>query len=71
MKTLGLCYFLWKKQGTLLIFGRGMLKAIRKAIQLRANSIFFFGQKMAREDGQVAPEFADAEEGDFLFLCYN
>jgi len=32
---------------------------------------FFFWQKMAREDGQVAPEFADAEEGDFLFLCYN
>ena len=45
MKTLGLCYFLWKKQGTLLIFGRGVLKAIWKAIQLRANSIFFLGRK--------------------------
>jgi len=45
-----------------------MLKAIWKAIQLRANSIFFFWQKMAREDGQVAPEFADAEEGDIFFM---
>jgi hypothetical protein len=26
---------------------------------------------MAREDGQVAPEFADAEEGDIRFLCYE
>jgi len=23
---------------------------------------------MAREDGQVAPEFADAEEGDIFFM---
>lgn len=26
-------------------------------------------QKMAREDGQVAPEFADAGEGDIRFCA--
>jgi hypothetical protein len=31
----------------------------------------FVLQKMARQDGQVAPEFADAEEGDVGFLCHK
>jgi hypothetical protein len=31
----------------------------------------FVLQKMAREDGQVAPEFADAEEGEISFYAIN